>query len=92
MGPKTLTIEISPELEAVLGSDSEAKQEIHQALVMDLLRQGKLSRGKAAELLHIPIREFPSFLAKYHIPWIDWTTQDGEEDRRTLRNQGSPSP
>lgn len=92
MSPKTLTIEIPPELEAVLGSDSEAKQEIHQALVMDLLRQGKVSRGKAAELLRIPIREFPSFLAKYHIPWIDWTTQDGEEDQRTLSSQRTPSP
>ncbi len=72
MGSKPLTIEISPELEAVLGSDSEAKREIPQALIMDLLRQSKLSRGKAAELLHIPLREFPSFLAKYQIPWIDW--------------------
>jgi len=87
MHPKTVTIEIPPELEACLGSETEVKREIHQALVMDLLRRGKVSRAKAAELLHIALRDFPAFLAQYDIPWLDWTRQDHEEDQQTLHSQ-----
>ena len=87
---KSLTIEISPELDACLGSEEEAKREIYQALIMDLLRQGKVSRAKAAELLNIPLGEFPQFLAQYRIPWIDNTPEELEEDQKTLRSQELP--
>ena len=56
---KSLHVEIPPELRACLGSEEEATHEVHQALVMDLLRQGKLSRSKAAEILHVCIRRIP---------------------------------
>ena len=83
---KSLTIEISPELGACLGSEEEAKREIYQALIMDLLRQDKVSRAKAAELLNIPLGEFPQYLARYRIPWMDYTQEDLEEDQKTLNN------
>ena len=87
---KSLTIEISPELGACLGSEEEAKREIYQALIMDLLRQGKVSRAKAAELLNIPLEEFPQFLARYRIPWMDYSPEDLEEDQKTLSHQELP--
>jgi predicted HTH domain antitoxin len=87
MNIKLLHVEIPPELRACLGSEEEATHEVHQALVMDLLRQGKLSRAKAAELLHVPLEEFPNLLSQYRIPWFDATLKDLEEDEKTLENQ-----
>ena len=51
---KTLTIELPPELLKLLGSEEEAKREAKVALVLDLVRRGKVSRTKAAELPSVP--------------------------------------
>ncbi len=82
---KSLHVEIPPELRACLGSEEEATHD--QALVMDLLRQGKLSRAKAAEQLHVSLEEFPKLLSQYRIPWFDATLKDLEEDEETLGTQ-----
>ncbi|WP_447969598.1 UPF0175 family protein [Nitrospira sp. M1] len=87
---KSLHVEIPPELRACLGSEEEAKHEVRQALVMDLLHQGKISRAKAAELLHVPREEFPNLLSQYRIPWFDTTLKDLEEDEKTLGTQEKP--
>lgn len=84
---KSLHVEIPPELRACLGSEEEATHEVRQALVMDLLRQGKLSRAKAAEQLHVSLEEFPKLLSQYRIPWFDATLKDLEEDEETLGTQ-----
>lgn len=46
-----LTIDISDELLKLFPSKKEAKSEARQAMVFDLVRRGKISKGKAAELL-----------------------------------------
>ena len=84
---KSLHVEIPPELRACLGSEEEATHEVHQALVMDLLRQGKISRAKAAEQLQVPLEDFPKLLSQYRIPWVDVTLKDLEEDEKTLGTQ-----
>lgn len=84
---KSLHVEIPPELRACLGSEEEATHEVHRALVMDLLRQGKLSRTKAAEQLQVPLEDFPKLLSQYRIPWFDTTLKDLEEDEKTLGTQ-----
>ena len=81
---KSLHVEIPQELRACLGSEEEATHEVHQALVMDLLRQGKLTRSKAAEFLHVSLEEFPNLLSQYRIPWFDATVKDLEEDKKIL--------
>ncbi|GJL65799.1 MAG: hypothetical protein NPIRA05_07700 [Nitrospirales bacterium] len=88
---KSLHVEIPPELRACLGSEEEATHEVHQALVMDLLRQGKLSRTKAAELLHVSLEEFPNLLSQYRIPWFDVSFMALEEDKKTLGTQETSS-
>ena len=64
----TVTIEIPAELARLLGSEEEAKREAKIALVLDLVRKGKISRAKAAELLQLSLWELPSLLARYRIP------------------------
>jgi predicted HTH domain antitoxin len=87
---KAVTIELSQELLDLLGSEEEAQRKAKLGLVLDLVRRGRLSRAKAAELLDIPLQEFPALLAQYRIPWFDYSPEDLQHDLQTLRSQSSP--
>lgn len=79
-----LTIDIPPELLQVFGTEDEARQEAKTALILDLVRRGKVSRARAAEFLQISLDDFPAFLAQYQIPWFDCSPETLREDLRTL--------
>jgi len=83
---KPVTIEIPPEFLKVLGSEEEAKREAKVAMILDLVRRGKVSRAKAAELLQIPLWDLPALLAQYRIPWFDYSPEDLERDLVALRS------
>lgn len=53
MGIRTLSVEVPDELIALLGTPEVAAARAREALVLDLLRQARISQGKAAELLGI---------------------------------------
>ena len=82
---RTITIEVSDELAKLLGSEEAIAKEAKQALVMDLVRRGKISRGKAAELLGISLWDLPELLSSYEIPWFDYSIEQLEEDMAALR-------
>ncbi|MEW6543372.1 MAG: UPF0175 family protein [Nitrospirota bacterium] len=84
---KAVTIELPPELLQLLGSEEEAKREAKVALVFDLVRRGKLSRVKAAELLAIPLQDLPALLAEYSIPWFEYSPKALQQDLQTLRKR-----
>ena len=86
---KAVTIELPEELLELLGSEEEAQREAKLGLVLDLVRRGLLSRAKAAELLEIPLPEFPALLAQYRIPWFDYSPEDLQRDLRTLQSESS---
>lgn len=86
-----LTIDLPPELLQVLGTEDEARQEAKTALILDLVRRGKVSRARAAEFLQIPLWDFPALLAQYQIPWFDYSAETLREDLRTLAAQ-PPTP
>ena len=48
---KSIYMEIPDELLELLGSEDEAAKEAKQSLVLDLVRRGRISRSKAADLL-----------------------------------------
>lgn len=77
---RQVTIELPAELFQILGSEEEAKKETKTALILDLVRRGKLSRARAAELLHISLQDFPALLAEYQIPWFDYSSDMLRED------------
>lgn len=87
---KTVTLELPTELLELLGSEEEAKREAKLALVFDLVRRGRVSRAKAAELLGVPLAEFPSLLAEYGIPWFDYSNEDLGRDLESLRLKAIP--
>jgi predicted HTH domain antitoxin len=86
-----LTIDIPWELLRVIGTEEEARQEAMTALILDLVRRGKVSRARAAEFLQIPLADFPAFLSQYQIPWFDYSTEILQEDLRTVASH-PPTP
>jgi predicted HTH domain antitoxin len=83
---RSISIDIPDELLGLLGSEDELAKEVKQSLVLDLVRQGRISRAKAAELLGINLWDLPEFLSKYRIPWFDYSEEQMEEDMATLRS------
>lgn len=86
---KAVTIELPPELLQLLGTEEEAKREAKTALILDLVRRGKISRAKAAELLQMSLWDLPALLARYRIPWFDYSAEDLERDLQALRSKES---
>jgi len=82
---KSIYIEIPDELLELLGSEEEAAKEAKQSLVLDLVRRGKISRAKAADLLGMDLWEMPAFLSEYKIPWFNYSKKQMEQDMATLR-------
>ena len=64
----TLTVELPGELVAELGPPEELAARARQALVLDLLREGQISQGKAASLLGITRWDILDLMARYQIP------------------------
>jgi predicted HTH domain antitoxin len=82
---KTIAIEIPDEIINLLGSEEEAVKEAKEALVLDLVRRGKVSKAKAAELVGISLWELPDLLAKYRIPWFDYSKEELQRDIDRLK-------
>ena len=56
--------------------DEEVLLKAKEAAVMELLRKGKISQGKAAELLDISRHDLFDLMAKYDIPAIEMTREE----------------
>ena len=82
---KSIEIPIPEEIVNLLGSEDVVRKEAHQAFVFDLVRRGKISKGKAVELLGISLWELPDLIAQYQIPWFSYSPEDLEKDVETLR-------
>jgi len=47
-----------------------------EGVIMALLRKGKISQGKAAELLDISRHELFDLMAQYDVPVVDMTDEE----------------
>ncbi len=68
-------LELPDELFAQL-CEEEIEGKAKEALVMELLREHRLSQGKAAELLGLDRHELFDLMAKYRVPVIDLTPEE----------------
>ncbi len=68
-------LELPDELFAQL-REEEIEGKAKEALVMELLREHRLSQGKAAELLGLDRHELFDLMAKYRVPVIDLTPEE----------------
>jgi len=80
-----LTIDISDELLKLFPSKKDAESEVKQAMVFDFVRRGKISKGRAAELLGISLWDLPALLAQYDMPWFEYSPEDLKHDLDMLK-------
>jgi predicted XRE-type DNA-binding protein len=56
-----------------------------EALVMEFLREHRISQGKAAEVLGVPRSALSDLMSKYRVPVVDLTAEElGTELERPL--------
>jgi predicted HTH domain antitoxin len=80
MSTLTLSIEVPAELVALLGSPEAAAARAREALVLDLLREARISQGKAAALLGTTRSETLRLMARHQIA-------SGPESAEELRQE-----
>jgi predicted HTH domain antitoxin len=76
-----LDVELPDKLFAQL-REEDIERKVKEALVMELLREHRLSQGKAAEILGIGRHELFDLMTNHRVPVIDLDT---EELRSELR-------
>ena len=82
---KAIEIPIPEEIVNLLGSEDVVRKEAYQAFIFDLVRRGKISKGKVAELLGISLWELPELITQYQMPWFSYSPEELEKDVETLR-------
>lgn len=85
---KGFTVELPGELRELLGTEEEARRDATIAVVLDLVRRGRISRARAAELLGLTLWDLPALLARYRIPSFEYSAEDLERDLQALRAAG----
>jgi predicted HTH domain antitoxin len=80
-----LEIEIPEEVLSCFGSSEDAATKVKEAAVLELLRQKKISQGKAAQLLGMNRWEFYDLMAEHNIPMIDLSPEELKEGTANLR-------
>ena len=55
-------------------------EEMRRLFFLDLVREGRLSHAKAAELLEISLAEFLAFMAKHHVSPFTFTEEELERE------------
>ena len=82
---KSIEILVPEEIVSLLGSEDAVRKEAREAFILDLVRRGKVSKGKAAELLGISLWDLPDLIAQYQMPWFSYSQEELERDLETLR-------
>ncbi len=84
---KELTIRLPESLVERLGGAQKATKEATQATVLDLVRTGKISAGKGAELLDLSRHDFLDLMNDRHVPAIDYSSESFEYELRGVREK-----
>ena len=68
MATRTLTVELPEEIVELAGSDDVATTRARTAFVLDLLREGTISQGQAAQALDLTRWDILDLMGRYRIP------------------------
>jgi predicted HTH domain antitoxin len=79
--PKRMVFELDlPDEVADALHDTDVSMKAKEALVMELLREHRISQGKAAELLHITRMDLFPLMTKYRIPVLDLSKEEMQNE------------
>lgn len=81
----TVTIELPRELLEELGSDAEIAVRARTALILDLLKDARISRGKAAQLLGMSHWDLIPLMGRLHIESGPQTAEEVQEELDAIR-------
>ena len=81
---RTVTLELDDELAALLEQEKPLGQATRETLVMDLFRRGKVSTGKAMELLLLDRVSFARRAAELGIPYFQMTKEDWAAEKASI--------
>lgn len=88
MALKRVEVELPEELWKLAGiKTKDASAKFQEMFVMELLRQRKLSHGKAAELLEIDRWELMDLMAAYQVPVSTLTASELAAELKHLRQR-----
>lgn len=89
---RTITIELPDDLVASLDSLDGIDDRAWKALVLDLLRDGEISQGRAARLLNITRYDVLDLMARYRIESGPQTAEEAERDVEAALLGMQPAP
>jgi predicted HTH domain antitoxin len=88
MAEKRLEVVLSEEILEWFGwQEKQAPQMIKEALLMELVRLGRISSGKAAELLGVSRWDIYDVMARYEVPAIQLSPEELKKELRPWKEQ-----
>lgn len=80
MVDKTITLELPEELLELLGPPDEVAGKLRESLIVDLLREARISQGKAARLLGVTRYDILDLMARYRILSGPLTAEEARQE------------
>jgi predicted HTH domain antitoxin len=80
MATKTITVDLPEDLVAFYESQEELEGKVRESLVLSLLRDARISQGRAAILLGVTLPEIMHLKARHCIPSGPETAEEAEMD------------
>lgn len=87
---RTITIELPDALVSSLDSLDGIENRAWQALMLDLLRSGEISQGRAASLLGVTRYDILDLMASHYIPSGPLTAEEMQRDIENARLGSRP--
>ncbi len=81
----TLTLSLPNELRTLLGTQAQAAEAVKEYTILGLYQEGRISAGKAAELLGLTLHGFAALLARKGIAYFRYDEQEWAEDAAAVR-------
>ena len=87
----TLPVTLPREFIALLGAPSQASEAAREYIILGLYQEGRISGGKAAELLGLTRRGFIALLARKGIPFFRMDPQEWDAEVARIRASQTPA-
>jgi predicted HTH domain antitoxin len=82
---KSIQINLHDEILNILSqTGSPISDNIEEILVLELYREHKISAGKAAEILNLPLEKFINKSSDLGIPFIDYDFEDLKTELKAI--------
>jgi predicted HTH domain antitoxin len=86
----TITLELPEEVGQAFDSPEEIPAKAREALVLQLLREARISQGRAARLLGITRYDILDLMALHHIPSGPVTAEEMQQEIENVRRYIRP--